>query len=492
MQIAAELITDRHWGDGGFKTPEHYLVVRAGLSPGHASDIVQVAKRRTELTEAAAALDAGELSLDQVAVIARNVPPTYTTSVTHLARNATVTQLRRATSRHAFPATTPPPQATTPADADGQAATACDPRADVQRAYEAARDSAAEQRACARADLSMSYDSDGRFQLRYSAPATIGALVEQAVKEAKDALFLRRRDASAESESAAAVESRPGAEVSRDAQDPRAGLPTYADALEEMATRSLAAVTSTSRSSRYRVYLHLSTDGAWINGGHAIPLRLLTRFISDGKVQPVWETEGRPISVGRSMRILPDRTRRLIHDRDRGCRFPGCPTTRFVEIHHLDPWADGGPTDEHNQASLCTIHHDAIDRGDYTITGDPTHPDGLTVTNRYGLPIRPPQPAETAPPPEGDPPIPARHLPPTQRRTHPLDRPRAPTRHRPANRHPTGHPTPGTPARPATPHPPTRSRARSPPHPGLGRPGRRQPQPPHPPQLLTVLTWRAV
>ena len=408
MQIAAELITDRHWGDGGFKTPEHYLVVRAGLSPGHASDIVQVAKRRTELVEASAALDAGELSLDQVAVIARNVPPGYTTSVTHLARNATVTQLRRATSRHGFPATTPPPEGTTPADADGEAVTACDPRLEVQRAHDAARDAASEQRACARADLSMSYDSDGRFQLRYSAPATIGALVEQAVKEAKDALFLRRRDTNTArtSDSATVTGSEPVPATSRDAQDPRAGLPTYADALEEMATRSLATVTSTSRASRYRVYLHLSTDGAWINGGHAIPLRLLTRFISDGKVQPVWETEGRPVSVGRSMRILPDRTRRLITDRDRGCRFPGCPTTRFVEIHHLNPWADGGPTDEHNQASLCTIHHDAIDRGDYTITGDPTHPDGLTITNRYGLPIRPPQPAETAPPPEGDPPIP--------------------------------------------------------------------------------------
>ncbi len=391
VQIAAELITDRHWGDGGFKTPEHYLVVRAGLSPGHASDIVQVAKRRTELVEASAALDAGELSLDQVAVIARNVPPGYTTSVTHLARNATVTQLRRATSRHAFPATTPPPDPAT----DSSAVQVVD----EQGAYEAARDAAAEQRACARADLSMSYDSDGRFQLRYSAPATIGALVEQAVKEAKDALFLRRRDTNtaSTSDSATVTGSEPVPATSRDAQDPRAGLPTYADALEEMATRSLATVTSTSRSSRYRVYLHLSTDGAWINGGHAIPLRLLSRFITDGKVQPVWETEGRPISVGRSMRILPDRTRRLIHDRDRGCRFPGCPTTRFVEIHHLNPWADGGPTDEHNQASLCTIHHDAIDRGDYTITGDPTHPDGLTVTNRYGLPIRPPQPARNRP-----------------------------------------------------------------------------------------------
>ena len=119
---------------------------------------------------------------------------------------------------------------------------------DEQRAYEAARDAAAEQRACARADLSMSYDSDGRFQLRYSAPATIGALVEQAVKEAKDALFLRRRDTNtaSTSDSATVTGSEPVPATSRDAQDPRAGLPTYADALEEMATRSLATVTSTS------------------------------------------------------------------------------------------------------------------------------------------------------------------------------------------------------------------------------------------------------
>ncbi len=389
VDIAAELIDDRHWGDGGFKTPEHYLVVRAGLAPGHASDIVQVARRRTELVEASAALDAGELSLDQVAVIARSVPTGYQASVTSLARNATVPQLRRAVARHAFPATTPPP----------------DPATDSS----AVQDSMSERRACARPDLSMSYDADGRFQLRYSAPATIGALVEQAVKEAKDALFLRRRDA----ESGAAAGGGAGGEAAtvagtgRYAQDPRAGLPTYADALEEMATRSLGAVTSSSRASRYRVYLHLDTDGAWVNGGHAIPLRLLSRFITDGKVQPVWETDGRPISVGRSMRILPERTRRLIIDRDRGCRFPGCPTTSFVEIHHLNAWADGGPTDEHNQISLCTVHHDGIDRGDHTITGDPTRPDGLHVTNRYGLPIRPPQPGETAPPPGGDPPVPA-------------------------------------------------------------------------------------
>src|SRR5690242_20432265 len=253
VDIAAELIEDRHWGDGGFKTPEHYLVVRAGLSPAHAADVVRVARRRGELVEASSALEAGELSLDQVTVIARAVPASYQASVTALAREATVPQLRRAVARHAFPA--PPPTDTDGDTADADEATDTTTGAALQDPLVPADTrSVSEQRACAKPELFMSYDADGRFQLRYSAPATIGALVEQAVKEAKDALFTRRRDTD-----------RPVVE------DRHAGLPTYADALEEMANRSLASVTSTSRASHYRVYLHLDTDGAWVSGGHAIP-----------------------------------------------------------------------------------------------------------------------------------------------------------------------------------------------------------------------------
>lgn len=101
VEIAAELVEDGHWGDGGFKSPEHYLVVRAGLSPQRAREVVRVARRRRELTEAATALDAGELSLDQVAVVA-TVPTAYQASVTGLARDLTVPQLRRVVARHAF------------------------------------------------------------------------------------------------------------------------------------------------------------------------------------------------------------------------------------------------------------------------------------------------------------------------------------------------------------------------------------------------------
>lgn len=240
----------------------------------------------------------------------------------------------------------------------------------------------------------MHYDRDGRFQLRYSAPAPVGALVEQALKEAKDALFTSQTGAAAPSEDSVSTGQGSGSIGDH---------PTYADALAEIAHRALSSVTSTSRSSHYRVYLHLSTDGAWINSGGAIPRRLLGRFLSDGVLQPVWETDGRPVSVGRAMRILPGRSRRLIEDRDRGCRFPGCTASRFVEIHHLHEWAAGGATDDDNQVSLCPFHHDAIDRGDFTISGDPTRPDGLVVTNRYGLPVRPPTPAELAASPTSSP-----------------------------------------------------------------------------------------
>ena len=383
VDVAVELIEGGHWGDGGFRSPEHYFVVRAGLSPAHARDVVAVARRRAELPVVAGSVAAGRLSLDQAAVVAHHVPASHQRSVGELAQHMTVPQLRRAVSRHGFTAE--------PA-AGGE-------RTDPQGAPDAAVEtSPAERRACARPELSMHYDRDGRFQLRYSAPATVGALVEQALKEAKDALFTAQSGAATASEGSTTC----GAAGSGRGPGSSADRPSYADALAEIAHRALTSVTSTSRASHYRVYLHLSTDGAWVNGGGAIPSRLLARFLTDGVVRPVWETDGRPVSVGRAMRILPSRSRRLIQDRDRGCRFPGCTATRFVEIHHLHEWAAGGATDDDNQVSLCPFHHDAIVRGDYRVCGDPTRPDGLEVTNRYGLRVQPPTSAELAPP-GGDP-----------------------------------------------------------------------------------------
>lgn len=277
--------------------------------------------------------------------------------------------------------------------------------------------------------LEMRY-ADGRFKLTYDAPADIGALVEQALLEAKDALF-RLTDsirpftpdsattkATAEDHESSADGMRSTSDFGVAAQSPvpdatpdrssrvtadsassygagdelRWRRTSFADALLLMAQRSLdhGAPPGSHRSSRYRVYLHLDVDGhAWLGKGAAIPPSLRDRVICDGVIQPIWEREGRPVSVGRSQRIVPDRTRHLIEDRDRGCRYPGCLATHHLEAHHLDHWIDGGRTDAERMLMLCSAHHDAHHRGEFTMVGDPGTLDGVVFCDRHGSPIRP-------------------------------------------------------------------------------------------------------
>jgi hypothetical protein len=422
VAITAGVLADESWAVAGVRSPEHWLAMRAGLSPFHARQVVQVARRAGELPTVMGEFADGQLSLDQVSVVARYAPAHVEASVAELAVHASVPQLSRALSRYSFdpPAenghhqqhTTRDPiddEAESPDNAIGEAdafatgagagetRTSGNGPAEVTEVGATVAGACAEpelpptwngfalerDRASAPAELSMSHDQFGRFTLRYTAPADLGALVEAALTEAKDALFA-------------------------------AGQPevTWADALVEMAARSLGSVTSINRRDAYRTYVHLDTDGAWLTGRPRLPTHLADKLTCDGILQPVWHTEGAPVNVGRAQRIVPTRTRRLIQDRDRGCRFPGCNTNVHLECHHLTHWADGGPTDTANLACLCTFHHDTHHDGDFTITGNANNPTGLTFTTRTGNPIRPgptfatpttPTPSDSPRPPQTNP-----------------------------------------------------------------------------------------
>jgi hypothetical protein len=143
------------------------------------------------------------------------------------------------------------------------------------------------------------------------------------------------------------------------------------------------------RRDAYRTYVHLDTEGAWLTGKPRLPKHATKKLTCDGILQPVWHTQGAPVNVGRAQRIVPPRTRRLVEDRDRGCRFPGCSATTHVECHHLIHWADGGTTDTANLCCLCDFHHDAHHDGDFTMTGNADDPAGLAFTSKGGFPIRP-------------------------------------------------------------------------------------------------------
>jgi hypothetical protein len=106
-------------------------------------------------------------------------------------------------------------------------------------------------------------------------------------------------------------------------------------------------------------------------------------------------------SVGRSQRIVPERTRRHVISRDQACRVPGCGAHRLLEVHHIIHWEDHGPTDTPNLICLCPHHHRLHHQGKLGITGNADRPDGVKFTNQAGNPIAQ---TGTKPKPPGGPP----------------------------------------------------------------------------------------
>ena len=60
--------------------------------------------------------------------------------------------------------------------------------------------------------------------------------------------------------------------------------------------------------------------------------------------------------------------RRALNFRDGGCAFPGCTRRpRRCHAHHVEHWADLGPTCLDNLTLLCRHHHQVIHHGHWQI-----------------------------------------------------------------------------------------------------------------------------
>ncbi len=140
---------------------------------------------------------------------------------------------------------------------------------------------------------------------------------------------------------------------------------------------------------------------------------------------------GVPLDLARHTRWATNAQRRAVRHRDGGCTFPGCDAkTQWCDTHHCTHWADHGPTDTCNLASLCRHHHGVVHRTHWAIRIDT---DGWTIFQsptttfwgqRHGR-------QREGPPPD------------------PLPPPRTPHHHQPPNR---THPIPGRYNRPEDPH----------------------------------------
>lgn len=77
----------------------------------------------------------------------------------------------------------------------------------------------------------------------------------------------------------------------------------------------------------------------------------------DSAVEVAIESDGNPIGIGRKSRKIPGWLRRQVEYRDHHCQFPGCGRTVFLQVHHLEHWANGGSTDFDSLVLLCWWHH---------------------------------------------------------------------------------------------------------------------------------------
>ena len=189
----------------------------------------------------------------------------------------------------------------------------------------------------------------------------------QALAAARETLYPQGRRADADATRVPAGTSGP-----TDAAETRTGLlvahdtPSWgqqqADALTLIAETALhQALDPGPPAARYQVVVHVDAPvladagaaGQSIVDGTRVSAETSQRLACDAsRVVMRHDADGNIMEVGVRTRTIPPALRRVLHHRDRGCRFPGC-ASRFGRGHHIRHWAHGGPTTLSNLTTLC-------------------------------------------------------------------------------------------------------------------------------------------
>ena len=94
VAVIVEVLESGCWNGHGIRSPEHWVTWKTGVSAARARDLVLIARRTLELPVTAEVFRNGLLSVDQVAVIARETPAEFDETVCELAKSSTVPQLQ--------------------------------------------------------------------------------------------------------------------------------------------------------------------------------------------------------------------------------------------------------------------------------------------------------------------------------------------------------------------------------------------------------------
>ncbi|MFM8856568.1 MAG: DUF222 domain-containing protein, partial [Actinomycetota bacterium] len=132
---------------------------------------------------------------------------------------------------------------------------------------------------------------------------------------------------------------------------------------------SRTAISRTGGSCRSDVVVHVDletlTNGLSESSTHRtafgadLPVETIRRIACDANIIPlVLNGKGMPLDIGRSQRLASAAQRRALEATHDTCAFDRCAVAfHACQIHHIDYWETGGPTDLANMVPLCSKHH---------------------------------------------------------------------------------------------------------------------------------------
>ena len=335
LKLIAEFDRRNGWSDSVTRSCAHWLNWKCGIDMGAAREKVRTARALEELPKIAAAMERGQLSYSKVRALTRVAKPETEDALLNIAVHGTAHHVET-TVRH------------------------------FRRCLDAEELSRAEQQTANR-EVKYRWDDDGSLLLNARLPAEVGAAVLKALEIAMQDNPARFNMLEHYSRTGSTDVS---AETPVDKSTPAA---QRADALGLLAESFLEhGSQAMNGGDRHQVVIHVSAETLQhgtagcceLDDGPSLAAETVRRIACDASLVPIVEDEdGNPLNIGRKTRSISAPMRRALNSRDRGCRFPGCTHTRYVDAHHIHHWADGGETSTENLVSLCRFHHRKVHEG---------------------------------------------------------------------------------------------------------------------------------
>jgi len=334
--LIREFDTRGGW-NSGFRSCAAWLGWRVGLDMGAAREKVRVARALGTLPLLAQALACGELSYAKVRALTRVATPETEERLLGVGRSGTAAHVERIVRGWRC--------------VDRQAEARESKRQHASRA------------------LHVHQDDDGTVVLRGRLTPEVGALLLRALEAARETLYQKARSK----------------ETANRPADPSADVPTMAqqraDALALLAETALHhELDPGAPGERYQVVVHVDAPvladpdqpgQSVLEDGPHVSAETSRRLACDAsRVVMQHDEDGRLLEIGARTRTIPPALRRALLHRDHGCRFPGC-RLPFGQGHHLQHWAQGGPTTLSNLALLCRRHHRAVHEEGYQVDRQP-------------------------------------------------------------------------------------------------------------------------